>query len=101
VAHHYADGYVERMHDAVAVAERFLSALEREPGFRVMRVPDGTSAFSLELTGGDAEGFRTRLAQRGVMLPTPEGGVFWPRVNETVRRATSDELLAAFRSARA
>ena len=100
VAHHYADGYGERMYEAVVVAEHFLSALEREPGFRVTRVPEGTSAFRLELTGGNAEGFRTRLAQRGVRLPPAEAGVFWPRVNETVRRATSDELLAAFRSAR-
>ena len=65
----------------------------------VTRVENGTSAARLEVKTADADGFRTRLRERGVTLPPPDAGGFWLRVNETLRGASAEALAAAFRAA--
>lgn len=99
VARHYAEGYLERMRDAVAVAERLLERLAAEPAFKVTRIPNGTSGVRLDVQAPDLAAFRARLRERGVTLQEPDGNGFWMRVNETLRGADPDGLAAAFRGA--
>jgi hypothetical protein len=42
---------------------------------------------------------RKRLAQEGIVLPPPQDGAFWPRVNETPDGASAAELAAAIQRA--
>jgi len=99
VARHFVEGYVERLREAVTVAEGLLVRLASEPAFGVTRVPNGTSGVRLDVKTADPEAFRTRLRQRGIALPPPEGGGFWLRVNETLRGASPEALSNAFRAA--
>jgi threonine aldolase len=99
VARYYADGYYDRLREAVGIAERLLGLLAEAPGFSVAQVPNGTSGVRLEVQTPDLTGFRERLRQRGVTLPAPEGNGFWLRVNETLRGADPQALAAAFRGA--
>jgi threonine aldolase len=99
VARHYADGYYDRLREAVGIADRLLRLLGEEPGFVVTRVPGGTSGVRLEVKTSDLPGFRERIRQRGVTLPAPDGTGFWLRVNETLRGADPAALAAAFRGA--
>ncbi len=99
VARHYAEGYVERLRAAVAVAEKLFDQLAAEPRFVVTRVPNGTSGLRLVVKTADLAAFRGRLGERGVTLPAPEGDGFWLRVNETLRGAAPEALAAAFRAA--
>lgn len=98
VARHFAEGYVERLREAVTVAEGLLVRLASEQAFGVTRVPNGTSGVRLDVKTADPEAFSTRLRQRGVALPPPEGGGFWLRVNETLRGASPETLANAFRA---
>lgn len=99
VARHYAEGYLGRLREAVAVAEGLLERLAAEPAFAVIRVEDGTSGVRLEVKAADPAAFRARLEARGVTLPPPDAGGFWLRVNETLRGSSPDALAAAFRGA--
>jgi threonine aldolase len=99
VARHYAEGYVGRLREAVAVAEGLFDRLAAVPHFKVTRVPNGTSGVRLDLTTAAPEAFRARLRERGVTLPPPDAGGFWLRVNETLRGASPELLAAAFRDA--
>lgn len=99
VARHYAEGYLDRLREAVAVAEGLLERLASDPGFGVTRVEGGTSGVRLDVNAADAAGFRERLRARGIVLPAPDGGGFWLRVNETLRGSTPDALATAFRAA--
>jgi threonine aldolase len=99
IARHYADGYLDRLREAVAVAEALFERLAAEPAFAVVRVENGTSGVRLEVKGSDPAGFRDRLGARGVTLPPPDTGGFWLRVNETLRGSSPEALAAAFRAA--
>jgi threonine aldolase len=99
VARHYAGGYVERLRDAVKVAEALLARLGADAAFAVTRVPNGTSGVRLDVKTPDLRAFRERLRERGVTLQQPEGNGFWLRVNETLRGHEPDALAAAFRAA--
>jgi threonine aldolase len=99
VASHYAEGYLERLREAVVVAEALLDRLAAEPAFAVTRVPNGTSGVRLDVKTPDLEAFAARLRERGVTLPPPDGGGFWLRLNETLRGASPEALAAAFRAA--
>jgi threonine aldolase len=98
VAGHYAEGYLARLREAVAVAEALFARLAASAEFSVVRVENGTSGVRLEVKA-DPAGFRDRLAARGVTLPPPDGGGFWLRVNETLRGSSPEALAAAFRAA--
>jgi threonine aldolase len=99
LARHYAEGYVARLREAVAVSEQLLTLLASDPGFAVTRVPSGTSGVRLEVKGDDLAAYRARLRARGITLPPAEGNGFWLRVNETLRGASAQELFGRFRSA--
>jgi threonine aldolase len=99
VAAHYADGYLERMKEAVAVSEQLLARLAADPAFKVTRVPNGTTAARLDLAKpGDPAAYAARLKSRGITLPAPDAGGFWLRINETLRGGSADGLAAAFRA---
>lgn len=99
VAAHFADGYLDRLTRAVRVSEELIAALKAEPAFRVERVPNGTSLFSLGLRRSDPVRFRERLAREGIALPAPDGDGFWARVNETLLARSAGGLAQAFRAA--
>jgi threonine aldolase len=99
VARHFAEGYLARLRDAVAVAEELLARLAKDPAFMVRRVANGTSGVRIDVAASDLEGFRGRLRERGVTLPPPDASGFWLRVNETLRGASAAELAAAFHAA--
>lgn len=99
VASHYADGYLERLGRAVRVGEELIAALASDAAFQVRRVPNGTSAFFLQVRGGDPSRLRQRLADQGVGLPEAQGDGFWLRVNETLAAASAPALAQAFRKA--
>jgi threonine aldolase len=98
VAGKYADDYQETYAQAWDRATRFLSALQRETGFAVERVPNGTSAFKLILKRSDASAFTARLKSRGVILPHPEGDppVFRMIVNTSFNKVDPEDLAHEF-----
>jgi threonine aldolase len=99
VASHYADGYVERLTEAVRVSEDAWKLLARDERFTIERVNNGTNVLRVVPRVADLAAYRERLAARGVSLPPPEGGGFWLKVNETARGASAESIAEAFRSA--
>ena len=99
VARHYAEGYLERLKDAVRVSEDLLRLLARDERFGVERVANGTSLFRLTPSTGDLPAYRDRLRRSGVAVPPPDSGGFWLKVNETLRGVSPEALSDAFRSA--
>ena len=99
VARRYADGVLERLKAGIAVSEAFLAAMSRDPAFSVSRIRNGTSRFQIAPVGIAPDGFRRRLLERGVRLPTAAGDGFWPTVNETWSRMSGEDLAKAFRGA--
>jgi threonine aldolase len=99
VAGHYADGYLERLSAAVAVANKVWDALGANPRFVVERIPEGTSALRMTIKDVAPGEYQARLARRGVQLPDPQGDVFTLHVNETAARWPAARLELAFNAA--
>jgi len=78
------------------VSEEWIAGLRRHEAFTVERIPSGTNLFRLRVRGTDAGALQTRLAARGVLLPSPRGDTFLVGVNETLNRTTAPELTDAF-----
>ena len=101
VALHYLDGFSERYGRAVRISEDWIRALQRHDAFTIDRVPSGTNLFRLRVRDADPVVFQKRLAARGVMLSSPQGGSFLVGVNETLNRTTAAALMDAFVNASA
>jgi threonine aldolase len=99
VARHQAEGYLQRLTEAVRASERLIALLASDPRFGVERVPNGTSLFRLSPKAEDLAAYRGRLAARGIAVAPPEGGGFWLKVNETLAGVPAEALAAAFRDA--
>jgi len=102
LARHYAQGFVERLTQAIQVSEAFVAALP-EP-VRVERIPGGTNILRLHLPEHRAQGLRERLRERGVVVGETYAGrkgevTLSLQVNETWNRAQGSQLAAAFRDA--
>lgn len=99
VALHYLQGFDERFTRAIAVSDEFIRGLSRVDGVVVERVPSGTNLFRLRVMRADAVRLRTRLAERGIVLPaasTDGTSTFLIGVNESWNRTTGAELTDAF-----
>jgi threonine aldolase len=59
VANHYFDGFTERHRKAVSAPESVIATLQKDPRFKVTRVPNGTNAFLLPVNGVDARTYRS------------------------------------------
>ncbi|HEY1250106.1 MAG TPA: beta-eliminating lyase-related protein [Thermoanaerobaculia bacterium] len=99
VARHYADGYLERLTEAVRVAEDAVRLLSADSRFAIERVPNGTSLLRLTPRTADAAAYRARLAAKGVALREPADGGFWLTVNESLRGVAPRALVDAFAAA--
>src|SRR3954452_713604 len=96
VARHYLEGFNRRYATAVSVSEDWVRGVQRNSAFAVERIPSGTNLFRLRVRGTDPAAFQSRLAARGVLLPSPQGDAFLIGVNETLNRTTAPELIDTF-----
>ena len=100
VARHYVEGYVDRLKDAVALSEEFYKTLDQHPSFEVTRITNGTNLARVTLTGTDSNAFRSRLADRDILIGRAnEQGRFTLGVNETWNRTSAENLVRAFSEA--
>jgi threonine aldolase len=100
VAHHYMDGFDDRLRAAVRVSEDFYTAVARHPRVAVERIPNGTNLAHLRLKDVDVAAAARRLAAQGVVMPAnAPGGVLTLGVNETWGRTTGADLARAFGAA--
>lgn len=100
VAHHFMEGYIDRLKTAITISEDFYSAIDQHPAFIVTRIPNGTNLSRITLIGTDSEEFRTRLSEQNILLGRAnENNRFTLGVNETWNRRTANELALAFTSA--
>ena len=100
VAHHFMEGYIDRLKTAITISEDFYSAIDQHPAFIVTRIPNGTNLTRITLIGTDSEEFRTRLSEQNILLGRAnENNRFTLGVNETWNRRTANELALAFTSA--
>ncbi len=102
LARHYASGYLDHMRSAIAVSEAFIREVDGD-GVRIERIPNGTNVFKVVVPGDKGKRLRARLAEQGVILPSPVSGndkaVFWLQVNETWNRNTGPHLADKFKQA--
>jgi threonine aldolase len=99
VALHYFDGFERRFASAVKASEAVKSALEKDGGFAVGRVPNGTNVWTLGVAG-DADRLRKRLGADGIDLPAPVEGKFTLGVNESWTRIEPSRIAGLFVAAR-
>lgn len=102
LAREYADGFVDRLKSAITVSEEFINAVA-DSNISIERVPNGTNVFRLIVAEGNGNRLRERLAEEGVVLPSPwqreDGAVFTLQVNETWNRTSASRLVGQFRDA--
>ena len=100
VAHHYMEGFTDRLKSAVRISEEFYAAVGRLAKVRVERIPTGTNVARVTLTGVDPVAVARRLSESGVRLPAAgDGGVVTLGVNETWNRTSGAGLARAFEQA--
>jgi hypothetical protein len=98
MASHYAEGYAERLAEAVRVSERLLQLLAADDRFAVQRVANGSSLARIVPKTADLARFRSRLAEHDIAVSAPDGDGFWLKVNETLRDSSPEDLAARFRT---
>jgi threonine aldolase len=96
VALHYAAGFGDRFGQAVRTSEEMIRGLRQHGAFAIDRVPSGTNLFRLQVRGADPVAFQQRLARTGMIIASPQHGVFLVGVNETLNRSTPAALTDAF-----
>ena len=96
VALHYAAGFGDRFSQAVRTSEEMIRGLRQHGAFAIDRVPSGTNLFRLQVRGADPVAFQQRLARTGMIVASPQHGVFLVGVNETLNRSTPAALTDAF-----
>lgn len=98
VARPFMDGFEGRLKSAVAVSEAFYTSLGTHPRVKVERIPNGTNLTRVTFSGATPSAVATRLAERGVLLPSAPAGhaTVTLAVNETWNRTAAAELTRAF-----
>jgi threonine aldolase len=100
VARHYMDGFVDRLKAAVTASEDVYAALAKHPRLAITRVPKGTNVTQMTLRGVDAKVVVSRLAERGIRMPSASpSGTVTLGVNETWARMSARDIVAAFEHA--
>jgi threonine aldolase len=95
IALHYAAGFGDRFSQAVRTSEEMIRGLRQHGAFAIDRVPSGTNLFRLQVRGADPVAFQQRLARTGMIIASPQDGVFLVGVNETLNRSTPAALTDA------
>lgn len=100
VALHYLDGFAERFQKAAATAKAMYALLEKNPRFKVERIPNGTNITRLSVKDVDANRYMAALEKRGISVRPPnETGEFSLTTNESLNRRSADDLAKAFSEA--
>lgn len=100
LARHYAEGFVDRLKQAIAVSEAFMAALAAG-GRPTARIERGTNLFKLPMALDEATRLRHRLQAENIVLPRP--GIlpdgthgFMLHVNESWNALSGQTLAAKF-----
>lgn len=93
VALHFFQGFPTRYAQAVANAEKVITALQSDQRYEVTRIPNGTNIFSLRVKSIDPLVFQKRAQEAGLVLAAPRDGRFAVQVNETWARVGPQEIL--------
>ena len=95
---HSIEGFEERFGAGVAAGGELKPALNGISGLRVEEIPDGSNVFKLRMDRGDPSVLRSRLLEKGILLPAPNANLrgFALAVNETLTRRPLEEIIRAF-----
>jgi len=94
--------------EAVRVSEKLIGLLAASGRFVVSRIPRGSNIFALEpgqagfgAPGRDATAskFQAALRERDILLPDPQSGRFYLKVNTSLNGRSAEDILAGFLAA--
>lgn len=93
VAAQYVDRYEADYAQSWQATDRLIALLGRDRRFKLRKLPSGTSRYFMAVSG-DAQGFRERAKQRGLLLsrPHPQTGEFAMQVNPSVLRSSPETI---------
>src|SRR5258708_1161961 len=74
VALHYADGYEQRLRQAVETSETVIKTLAADGNFEISRIEQGSNIFQLRVRGVNTLIFQQRLEEAGIVSRAPESG---------------------------
>lgn len=95
--------------EAVGVSEALIGMLGNSGAFSVARIPNGSNIFAVELRGGQGGqagnggtgAFIAGLAKRGILMPEPEAGRFYLKVNASLCGCSAESIFRDFLAAAA
>ena len=98
VAAHYAENYLAEYASAWKTAESFFALVQKDDRFKVEKIPNGTSAFKMSVTGIDAAKFSQKLQAENIILPpaAKNAAHYWMAVNTTLNRISPEALTDRF-----
>lgn len=101
IALHYVDDFLEEYGKALKNAEKFFVRLQEHEAFKIERIPNGTNASKLYVRGTKLAAFREKLRSKNIHLPPPrkEWKGFLIKINVTLNRLNTDELVHSFLNA--
>ena len=89
------DGVEQRFADVRAAGDRLLAALERTPGFKALRVENGSNLVMLEIAPERLAGLEERLTRANVRIGRVSDGKVQLGFNESILRRDTGFLVKA------
>jgi len=95
VANYYLDGFLESYKSSLEIANNLFEQLSKNDSFKIERFSDGTNVFKLIVNSSDLNGFRNKLAEQNIVLPSSDNEIkgFKIKVNPSLLR-TDVKLLS-------
>jgi threonine aldolase len=99
IALHFVDGFIDEYKAAWAKAESIFTILANSAKFQLEKFDDGTHVVRLNIKGADLKKFQQALQRRNVDIRNPDKEGVWLRVNPSLNRKTTEEMVGLFEEA--
>jgi threonine aldolase len=99
IALHFVDGFIDEYKAAWAKAESIFTILANSAKFQLERFDDGTHVVRLNIESADLKKFQQTLQRRNVDIRNPDKEGVWLRVNPSLNRKTTEEMVGLFEEA--
>lgn len=96
VALHFADSFLDNYKTALQNAEKFISLIQKEENFNVIKFENGSHIIRLNIKNANLKKFSESLGKKNIYLNAPDENGFLLKINPSLNRETAQNLADYF-----